>query len=124
MPQSFLSFLLSKTTRLFQLGRVIEDVTALLMISFDDNKTNNNIPTAMKIEALANIKVTINTNTDMNFLKFNSNYDNDKKNSCSEKEKLEIKVRKATALNLINPSILRNFKGLPCDKENLTMKFG
>ena len=71
MPQSFLSFLLSKTTRLFQLGRVIEDVTALLMISFDDNKTNNNIPTAMKIEALANIKVTINTNTDMNFLKFN-----------------------------------------------------
>lgn len=121
MPQSFLSFLLSKTTRLFQLGRVIEDVTALLMISFDDNKTNNNIPTAMKIEALANIKVTINTNTDMNFLKFNSNYDNDKN---SEKEKLEIKVRKATALNLINPSILKNFKGLPCDKENLTMKFG
>ena len=124
MPQSFLSFLLSKTTKLFQLGRVIEDVTALLMISFDDNKTNNNIPTAMKIEALANIKVTINTNTDMNFLKFNSNYDNDKKNSCNEKEKLEIKVRKATALNLINPSILKKFKGLPCDKENLTMKFG
>ena len=124
MPQSFLSFLLSKTTRLFKLGRVIEDVTALVMISFDDNKTNNNIPTAIKIEALANIKVTISTNTDMNFLKFNSNYDNDKKNSCNEKEKLEIKVRKATALNLINPSILKKFKGLPCDKENLTMNFG